>query len=196
MDKHFAEAKFIIIKDLQTLQEKYKSLAKDELRKEMPQKIVISMISQQLDQMLETIYEQCNKQNLTYMPRKQAIGIDLGTTYCCVGVMKRGKVHIILNDSENSTSPSYVAFGESVEESLIDHNLWLEKNDRKKSDEQIQNDMKLWPLDVVNLKDSLKIQLFNKKKTTLYPEEVSAQILRKLKKMPKIFWNIKSKMLS
>jgi hypothetical protein len=56
--------------------------------------------------------------------------------------------------------------------------------------------MKLWPLDVVNLKDSLKIQLFNKKKTTLYPEEVSAQILRKLKKMPKIFWNIKSKMLS
>jgi L1 cell adhesion molecule like protein len=53
---------------------------------------------------------------------------------------------------------------------------------RKYSDEQIQNDMKLWPFDVVEVDDSLKIKLYNANKTTLYPEQVSAEILKKLKK--------------
>jgi molecular chaperone DnaK (HSP70) len=53
--------------------------------------------------------------------------------------------------------------------------------------------MKLWPLDAVNVKDSLKIQLFNKKKTTLYPEEVSAEILRKFKKDAENFLEYKVK---
>jgi molecular chaperone DnaK (HSP70) len=53
---------------------------------------------------------------------------------------------------------------------------------RNCNDKQIQNVIKLWHFEVVNVNDSLKIQLYNEEKTTLYPEQVSAEILKKIKK--------------
>merc|ERR1719378_915153 len=67
------------------------------------------------------------------------IGIDLGTTYSCVGVYKNGKVEIIANDQGNRVTPSYVAFNEN--ERLIGGRY---------TDPTVQHDMKLWPFKLVS----------------------------------------------
>ncbi len=78
-----------------------------------------SMISQQLDQTKEIIFDHYKRQNLTNIQVKQAIGINLGTTFCCIDVMHRGIVDIISHEEDRNTVPSYISFDENGNETQI-----------------------------------------------------------------------------
>jgi L1 cell adhesion molecule like protein len=128
------------------------------------------------------------------MAEAQAIGIDLGTTYSCVGVWQNDRVEIIANDQGNRTTPSYVAFTET--ERLIGD---AAKNQvamnpantvfdakrligRKFQDESVQSDMKHWPFKVSAKGDKPMIEVnFKNEKKQFSPEEISAMVLTKMK---------------
>ncbi|KAL1960365.1 hypothetical protein VTO42DRAFT_8325 [Malbranchea cinnamomea] len=122
------------------------------------------------------------------------IGIDLGTTYSCVGVMQNGKVEILANDQGNRITPSYVAFTD--EERLVGD---AAKNQyasnpkrtifdvkrligRKYDDSDVQKDIKHFPFKVVNVDDKPQVRVeVNGKPRNFTPEEVSAMVLGKMK---------------
>jgi L1 cell adhesion molecule like protein len=125
----------------------------------------------------------------------RAIGIDLGTTYSCVGVWQNERVEIIANDQGNRTTPSYVAFTDSErligdaaknQVSMNPENTVFDAKrliGRKIDDSSIQNDMKHWSFKVVG-KDGGKphIQVtFKGEEKTFSPEEISAMVLVKMK---------------
>jgi len=127
-------------------------------------------------------------------PTKCAVGIDLGTTYSCVGVFQHGKVEIIANDQGNRTTPSYVAFTDT--ERLIgdpaknqvainpSNTIFDAKRliGRKFNDATVQSDMKHWPFTVIDASSKPKLQVEYKNETkTFTPEEVSSMVLTKMK---------------
>lgn len=124
------------------------------------------------------------------------IGIDLGTTYSCVGIMKGGKVEILVNDQGNRITPSWVAWND--EERLVGD---AAKNQyasnphrtifdikrmigRKFDDRDVQKDMKHFPFSVVNKggQPRVKVEVSGSEKT-FTPEEVSSMILGKMKEV-------------
>ncbi|XP_054746613.1 heat shock 70 kDa protein cognate 4 [Anastrepha obliqua] len=128
------------------------------------------------------------------MSKAPAVGIDLGTTYSCVGVFQHGKVEIIANDQGNRTTPSYVAFTET--ERLIGdaaknqvamnptNTIFDAKRliGRKFDDANVQSDMKHWPFEVVNVDGKPKISVtYKDEKKTFFPEEISSMVLTKMK---------------
>lgn len=124
------------------------------------------------------------------------IGIDLGTTYSCVGIYKNGRVEIIPNDQGNRITPSYVAFtdnerlvGEAAKnqatinptQTLFDVKRLI---GRRFKDSTVQKDKKLLPYGIVEKDTKPMIEVLEKnEKKIKSPEEISAMILTKMKEV-------------
>lgn len=123
-----------------------------------------------------------------------AIGIDLGTTYSCVGVWKNGRVEIIANDQGNRTTPSYVAFNDTErligdaaknqasmnpENTIFDAKRMI---GRRFNDPVVQNDSKHWPFKIIDKDNKIYIQAKYKNEIKEFtPEEISSMVLSKMK---------------
>ncbi|KAK2104195.1 Heat shock cognate 71 kDa protein [Saguinus oedipus] len=134
------------------------------------------------------------------MSKGPAVGIDLGTTYSCVGVFQHGKVEIIANDQGNLTTPSYVAFtdterliGDAAKNQVAmnpTNTVFDAKRliGRRFDDAVVQSDMKHWPFMVVNDAGRPKVQVEYKGETkSFYPEEVSSMVLTKMKEIAEAY---------
>jgi L1 cell adhesion molecule like protein len=127
------------------------------------------------------------------------IGIDLGTTFSCVGVWKNQRVEIIPNSQGNRTTPSYVAFNETErlvgdaaknQASINPNNTIYDAKrliGRKFSDYVVQDDMKLWPFKVTDDNtDRPQISVEYKDKS-FYAEEISAMVLTHMKEIAEAY---------
>jgi heat shock protein 5 len=123
------------------------------------------------------------------------IGIDLGTTYSCVGVYRNGHVDIVANDQGNRITPSWVAFtdderlvGEAAknqaplnpQRTIFDIKRLI---GRRFDDEEVQRDVKYLPYKVVNKggKPYVEVPMKGGERKTFSPEEISAMILSKMR---------------
>lgn len=128
------------------------------------------------------------------------IGIDLGTTYSCVGIYQNSRVEIIANDQGNRTTASYVGFsdnerliGDSAKNAAT-QNPTNTVYDAKRligrtfDDPSLQDDMKSLSYNVVNDSNKPKVQVQYMNETKQFtPEEISAMILTKLKEIAEAY---------
>lgn len=130
----------------------------------------------------------------------RAIGIDLGTTYSCVGVWQNDHVEIIANDQGNRTTPSYVSFTE--EERIIGDGAKNSASSnptntvfdakrligKKYSDQSVQSDMKHFSYDVIDKdgKPFIKVNFKNEERV-FSPEEISSMVLIKMKEIAEAY---------
>lgn len=135
------------------------------------------------------------------------IGIDLGTTYSCVGVWQNGSVEIVPNDQGNRTTPSYVSFNETErligdpaksQSSMNPENTIFDAKrliGRKITDTSVQSDMKHWPFKVVSgTNEKPMIQATYKNELKLFsPEEISSMVLVKMKEIAEAYLGKKVK---
>jgi heat shock protein 5 len=134
-------------------------------------------------------------------PSDTIIGIDLGTTYSCVGVYKSGSgVEIIPNDQGNRITPSYVGFTDTErlvgdaaknqatlnpENTIFDVKRLI---GREFSDKSVQADKKLLPFSIISKANKPMINVKTTETETMYaPEEISAMVLSKMKATTEAF---------
>ncbi|KAI2665097.1 Endoplasmic reticulum chaperone BiP [Labeo rohita] len=138
------------------------------------------------------------------------IGIDLGTTYSCVGVFENGRVEIIANDQGNRITPSYVAFtaegerliGDAAKNQLTsnpENTVFDAKRliGRTWGDKSVQQDIKYLPFKVIEKKNKPHIQLNtgSNRMKTFTPEEISAMVLTKMKETAEAYLGKKNRMV-
>ena len=141
------------------------------------------------------------------MEENLSIGIDLGTTFCCVGIYRNGRVEIIPNEMGNKITPSYISFtdndrliGEAAVEQLesnAQNTIFDVKRliGRSFDDSIIQQDLKHWPFKIVkNNDDTIVINAtFRKELAKFSPEELSAMLLLKMKETAERYTGTKIK---
>lgn len=130
-----------------------------------------------------------------------SIGIDLGTTYSCVGVWQHDRVEIIANDQGNRTTPSYVAFtdterliGDAAKNQVAmnpTNTVFDAKRliGRRFDDASVQSDMKLWPFKVIAGPGNKPLIVVNYKGEVkqFAAEEISSMVLIKMKEIAEAF---------
>lgn len=133
----------------------------------------------------------------------ETIGIDLGTTYSCVGVWQDDRVEIIANDQGNRTTPSWVAFNET--EKLVGESAKNQFNlnpnntifdikrfmGQKFNDKEVQNELKYVPFTMKEGQNQNPVVCINDKEFT--PQEISAFILEKMKNIAESYLGKKVK---
>jgi len=131
------------------------------------------------------------------------IGIDLGTTYSCVGVFKNGRVEIIANDQGNRITPSYVAFtaegerliGDSAKNQLTsnpENTVFDAKRliGRDWTEKAVQHDIQYFPFKVINKNEKPHIKINTGAGTgekVFAAEEISAMVLGKMKEVAEAY---------
>lgn len=131
----------------------------------------------------------------------ESVGIDLGTTYSCVGVWQNDRVEIIANDQGNRTTPSYVAFtdterliGDAAKNQVAmnaSNTVFDAKRliGRRYSDPAVTADRKHWPFSVVEGpggKPTIEV-LFKGEKKKFAPEEISSMVLVKMREIAEAY---------